>query len=336
VTLYIAPGGAGDAVVTQTVATDAAGQFSASGLDAKPGDGIAATVTYADVTYPSQVVGLDEATATAELQIAIYEPTTDTAAIQIDTLHIVAMPGGDAIDVNEIYVISNLGDRVIRNLDGPALRFQLPPLATAFRMLQGAAEGAVVQSAEGFGFYDAVAPGSQTTQLVVAYQLPLGAADVIFDRTVPYATRSVNVIAQASDLTPSSSGLVDQGPQVIQDQTYRQFSGGPLQAGQLLTFRLSPPGAGVDVKLIGGIALLAAGGVAVGYGIWRARQHEEEPPARPVPTRKPKEAAAERERLLDQIAALDDAFAAGEIDGAAYRQQRDGLKKKALRLMSGD
>ncbi len=334
VSLYIFAGGTGDTVVTRTLRADATGRFSAAEPDTQPGDVVAATVMYADVTYPSPLVEFDGAIASADLQITIYEPTTDTAAIHIDTLHLVVMPRSQAIDVNEIYVLSNLGDRVIRNLDGPALRFKLPPGIAAFQVLQGAAEGAIVQSPEGFDFYDAVAPGSQTVQLVIAYQLPRSAAEIAFDRAAPYPTGSVSVIVQDSDLAPSSGDLVDRGPQVIQDQTYRQFSGGPLQAGQRLTFRLSPPAAGANVQLIGGILLIAAGVAAVGYGVWRSRQREERPTTGPGPARQQKDDGADPEQLLDQIAALDDAFAAGEIDETAYRKKRDALKKKALRLMN--
>jgi len=333
VTFYRLPGGTGETVVTQTLKADAEGRFSLSDVEAAPGDLLAATVTYAEVTYPSNTATVAGTDAPINLQLTVFEPTTDTAAIQIDTLHVIVIPGSETISVNEIYVISNPGDRVVVKVPGPTLRFNLPAAATALQLLDGAVPGAFVQSADGFDYYEAVSPG-QSAQLVIGYEMPLGATDAIFDRTLNYPTQSVNVLVASSDMQASSSQLIDQGLQDIQGQAYHQFSGGALQAGQQLTFRLSRPGASVDAKLIGGIALLLIGAGVVGYGLLRTRGGERK--TQPVVARKPRATPAERERILDQIAALDDQFEAGEIGEAEYHAQRAALKKKALKLMGGE
>jgi len=321
VTLYRFPQGLSDNVVTQTLKADAAGRFAMQGLEAQASDVIAATITYAEVTYPSNLFTFDGANATADLQLTIYEPTTETATIHIDTLHVIITVQTDVIEVNEIYVISNPGDRVVLNLNGPALRFALPVGATAFRLLDGAADGAVATTAEGFGFYDAIPPGQQSVQLVVSYQLPL-ADNVTFNRTLNYPVAKVNVLLPSGDLEPSGDQLTDLGAQDIQGQLYRQFSSGPLQAGGALAFGLARPGAGIDAKLIGGIALLAVGAAVIGFGVMRSRRRQEtlgQPDA--------------HDRLLDEIAALDDDFEAGRIAETDYRRRRQALKTRALQSM---
>jgi mono/diheme cytochrome c family protein len=331
VTLYIFPSGDTVDVVTRTLESDATGRFSASGLTLNPGDVVAATTTYADVTYPSEFAEFDGASAPADLTITVYEPTTDTAAIHVDTLHIIITPGTDAVSVNETYVISNQGDRVVVNIDGPTLSFALPADAAAFQFVQGADPGAVAQSAAGFDLYDAVAPGGQSRQLVIEYQLPLVAAEMRLDRALTFPVASINLFAQLGQLSASSSELTDRGV-LSQEPSYRQFSGGPLSAGQALTFRLSQPAAGIDAKLVGGAALLVVGVAAVGYGLWRSRAR----PAQERPALKKRAAATsttERDRLIEDIAALDDAFDAGQIAEAEYRRRRAELKAKALRLM---
>jgi mono/diheme cytochrome c family protein len=331
VTLYHFPGGTGDAVITRTVTTDEAGAFTASYSDIAPGDIVMASLTYADVTYRDGLE-YDGTTSTADLQFQVFEPTSEKGAIQLETLHVIAMPGSDSIDVNEIYVISNLGDRVLVNTTGePALRFNLPEEASAVQLLDGAVQGAFAESPEGFDYYEAVLPGEDTARLVIAYQLPLGAADAIFDRTLNYPTQSVNVLVASQDWQGSSSQLLDRGPQDIQGQTYQQFSGGPIAAGQTLDLRLAPPRAAIDPKLAAGIAILLVGVAVVGYGVWRTRAQQEQPSrgARPAPRARP----ADRDTLIDQIAALDDAFEAGEIQESEYRKQREALKASALRLM---
>ena len=47
----------------------------------------------------------------------------------------------------------------------------------------------------------------------------------------------------------------------------------------------------------------------------------------------PKARPTERDALIDQIAALDDAFEASEIRESEYRKQREALKARILRLM---
>jgi len=331
VTLYHFPGGTGDTVITRTVTTDEAGAFTASYSDIAPGDIVMASLTYADVTYRDGLE-YDGATSTADLQFQVFEPTSETGAIRLETLHVIAMPGSDTIDVNEIYVISNLGDRVLVNTTGePALRFNLPEKASAVQLLDGAVQGAFAESPDGFEYYEAVSPGEDTTRLVIAYQLPLGAADAVFDRTLNYPAQSVNVLVASEDWQGSSSQLLDRGPQVIQGQTYQQFSGGPIAAGQTLALRLTPPRPAFDPKLAAGIAILLVGVAVVGYGVWRTRAQQEQPSrgARVAP----KARAADRDALIDQIAALDDAFEVGEIRESEYRKQREALKARILRLM---
>lgn len=322
VTLYRFPQGTSDNVVTQTLKADADGHFSAAGLEAQASDIFAATITYAEVTYPSNLFTYDGTNATADLKLTVYEPTTETGTIHIDTLHLIITVQNDVIDVNEIYVISNPGDRVVVNLSGPALHFALPAGATAFQVLDGATEGAVATTAEGFDYYDAVGPGQQSLQLVISYQLPLG-NDVAFDRTLYYPLAKVNVLLPSGDLAPAGDQLIDQGTQDIQGQLYRQFSGGPFQASSRLAFRLTQPGAGIDAKLIGGAALLAVGAGVVGFGLMRSRKRQPATDSQPD----------EHDSLLDEIAALDDSFAAGRIAEADYRKRREALKAKALQAM---
>ena len=336
VTLYIFPGGAAEGVVTQTLKTDAAGRFNVSGLEAKAGDVVAATVTYADVTYPSPLVTLDGSTASIDLPIEVYEATRDTTAIQIDTLHIIIQQAGAAIGVNEIYVISNTGDRVVVNTEGPALRFGLPDAATAFRPLQGAAPDVVVESSDGFEYYDAVGVGSGALQLAIAYQMSLDTAGIVFDRALAYPATSVNVLVQTGGLNASTDQLTDRGLLDVDQQSYRQFSGGPLLSGQDLAFRLVQQGS-LDVRLIAGIALLAVGVTAAGVGLRRRRKPDTNTKVHGVRSSERRGALkADPEQLMDEIAALDDAFEAGEIAEAQYRRQRGALKARLLRLMRGE
>ncbi|HJW84864.1 MAG TPA: c-type cytochrome, partial [Anaerolineae bacterium] len=315
--LYYFPGGVDNAgaPITRTLTIDAEGRFSVSDLKAQAGDELAANVVFGDITYWSDVIALDGAARTVEAPIRVYEQTVATDAIQIDNLHVIVTADGGALDVIEVHVISNLGDRSVANTSGqPTLNFGLPAGATGFQGMSST-PGVYAPTAEGFGYFEAVLPGAGSTQVTVRYQLPMN-GDVVLDRALTYPVSLVNLLVQGGDLKPSGSQLIDQGVQEFQGQTFELFSGGPFPAGQTLSFRLVGP-ASVDVKLIAAAALLVVGVAGIGWGLWR-RQREQAP--QPAAKRKPvpraqavKVSEGDREALIDQIAALDNAFTAGEM-----------------------
>jgi len=69
--------------------------------------------------------------------------------------------------------------------------------------------------------------------------------------------------------------------------------------------------------------------------LWRRQREQAPQPAakrRPVPRAQAvKVSEGDREALIDQIAALDNAFTAGEMAEADYRKRREALKTKLLR-----
>jgi hypothetical protein len=143
--------------------------------------------------------------------------------------------------------------------------------------------------------------------------------------------RRVNVLVSDLGVDLSGPGLQDLGPQVFEDQSFQNFDRTGLAAGETLSFevrgaagtaatagtgapRLETSTTGLAIGL-GGLAL-----ALVGIGLWLYRR-----PARPDP-------AAEREALIQAIADLDDAYAAGEIDPADYAAERAALKADLLEL----
>ncbi len=329
-TFFYFPGGFDNAPITQTVRFDANGRFNVPDLTVQADDAVVANVLYGNILYWSDPVELDGSTQTLDLPIRVYEETTATDAIQIDRLHVIIAQEGGVAEVVEVYFLSNRGDRAVANTTGePTLRFTLPAGATAFQGMS-ATPGVYTQTPDGFGYYDAVLPGGDPLQVQVAYQLPLGPG-VSLDRAPTYPITEVDLLVQDGELKPASDQLIDRGPSEFQGSKFQVLSGGPFPANQTLPLRLVGSGPAIDAKLIGGIALLLVGAGVVGFGVWRSRK----PPAwtQPATPGGPRSTQAERERLLDQIAALDDAFEAGQIAEAEYRKRREALKAKALRLM---
>lgn len=331
-TFFYFPGGLDKVPVTQTVTIDADGKFSVPDLEARAGDVVGASVEYGDVTYVSDAFTLDGTESVLDLPVHVYEQTTATDAVHVEVLHIIVTQAGDTLNVAEIYVVSNLGDRTIANTTGePALRFNLPAAAAGFQGMTDV-PGVYIQTAGGFGYHEAVLPGNGTTQLRITYQLSLG-ADIALDRTLTYPVNTVNLLVQSGDLTPSSDQLTDQGLSDFEGSTFYVFSGESLPSNQPLQFRIARSSAGIDPRLLVGLAALILGLPLAGYGIWRMRKPRGAQGARPAKPNERRAASSEREKLIDQIAALDDAFAEGEIAEAGYRRKREALKSRLLRAM---
>lgn len=322
VTVFHFPGGLSDNVTEQTVMADASGQFRTSEfVDAQVGDVFAATVLYGSVTYPSQFITLEQETQSVDLGIGIYEETSSVDTIQIDAFHIVLTLNATGISVDEIYVISNNGDRIVVNREAAALNFMLPAGASEFQLLDGGTPATIGPTPDGFGYFEALPPGETTLQFAIRYQL---SSEATLDRSFEYPVSTINVLFQSDDISLSSAQLIDQGILPFEQQSYQQFSGGPLAVGQILAIRLGAQT--VDTNLLIGIALSLLILFAVaGIIIWRRRVSTREHVSKP--------SSAERERLLNNIAALDDSFEAGELEEAVYRKQRDEMKQKLLRMM---
>ncbi len=109
-----------------------------------------------------------------------------------------------------------------------------------------------------------------------------------------------------------------------------------VEAGQAISFRIRSVGSSGGESDIGGLviglAALGVGLLAAGLLWYRRSQAREEDEFSPQPEKAP----IKRDHLLRQIADLDDAYEAGEIDASSYEQRRARLKDEVQRLMQAD
>jgi hypothetical protein len=128
------------------------------------------------------------------------------------------------------------------------------------------------------------------------------------------------------------NGLQDLGVQTMGGQAVHSYASGAIAAGEALELRLSGrPNAEAGAGSSSGLANVAIGLGVLGIlvlaaGLWWFRPAGSRRPAR---EHRPL-AVSEGERLISEIAALDDAFAAGGMEESAYRARRESLKR-ALR-----
>ena len=324
ITFYVFPGGTGQTAITETFQSDAEGRFVISSTQAKPGDLMAATTTYKDLNFFSELV---DYAPRVTLPITVYESSPDGSSLKVNTLHIVAVPGANGLEVSEIVVLNNPTDRLIAGFGQPILTLGLPKDATQFSVDTSMRTDTLVRQDNTLLYFDAVPVGDNAAQIVYRYVLPN--APYSLDRPLFQDIGSVNMLVEGEpgQVNVNSSQLTAAGVQPIQGSTYQQYRATGLTAGTNLSVSVTPPGGGgLDWRIIAGIGLVVVG--LGGIVLWQRGRAKT---ASAAPARA---AAIQREALIDQIAALDDDFAAGQLDEVNYRARRAKLKEKLMKLMS--
>ena len=302
----------------QTVAADPQGGYRFDEVEAVPGRLFFTTVEYQGVIFRSELAHVPADAGLLQLPLTIYETTSDAGALAVERLHVlIDFPAEDLIRVLELWVLTNPSDRVIVS----PLSIPLPPGAVNLTFEQGELGERFELTEQGFLDREPIPPGSGIDQLAFAFDLPAAAR---FEQQVQQPVQAVTVLVPAEGARVS--GLEDRGVQDLGGLPMRNYIGGPLDPGEVLSFRVSgavgssPAIAGT---LIGAAALVGAGLLTVRW--WtRGKSRRSSAPTN-------------TDELIQAIARLDDQFERGEIDEAAYQRQRAALKARALSgLRSGD
>jgi mono/diheme cytochrome c family protein len=308
-------------VVSQTVPLDAQGRFVITGTQMSHGDVMRARTEYDAITFLSEVqpVGVQ-----ATLPITIYERSGDASTVQADVVHVIAQSGEAGINVSEVYVLSNSAERVIADPGKAILHIGLPAGATQFEIDPNIPADVLIPGSDGLDFYGSFPAASQGSQSIAfSYLLPKGSTQL--DRTVSFPIGTVNLLVQGDPqaIHVGSDRFAAQGTRNFEGQDYQLFQASDLAAGQSVSLKIEPASAPLDWRIVLGVGLVVVGGV--GLVLWQRSQKK-----RPAADRS---VAIEKEALIDQIAALDDEFAEGQIDEINYKAKRAKLKDKLVKLM---
>jgi hypothetical protein len=275
----------------------------------------------------------------ASLPITIYERTADASTVGADVLHVIVQPGDDGLAVSEVYVLSNSAERVIANPGQAILHIGLPTGATQFEADPEMPADTLVPGGDGLDFFGSLPAASQGNRSIAfSYLLPNGSTQL--DRTISVPIAVLNLLVRGTPQTVSVTGdrYRSQGTRDFEGQTYQLFQAINLTAGQTVPLKIEvdaaslaqstaatsqPASTSIDWRILLGIGLIVVGGI--GLVLWQ-RGQKKQPSAE-------REAALQKEALIDQIAALDDEFAEGKIDEINYKAKRAKLKDKLVNLL---
>jgi mono/diheme cytochrome c family protein len=343
--------------LTLTETIDAAGVYTFTLSNVMPDWAYLANTRYADLAFSSDVARLERANPTAVLPITVFEATNDPAVVNLDQMHVLLTFTGDRLQISEIYIFSNLSNRVFvgetGDPEGGTVRISLPDEAeniTFQRALGDGLESAIpaseiVQLDDAWADIFPLSPGRGTLNLIASYELPYDGAATL-DRPVHYPTSNASVIMPSAGVTLTGDGFVDRGIQNMGGNQFAAYTHGEIASGSTLAFSLNgrptttltPEGSMVANRnetlelIIGGVALLLVGAVAgfIFYN-WRTNRYddedEDEDDEEDLDV-----LLSEKDVLLHAIVDLDDAYTRGELDQETYATRRAALKADLVAL----
>jgi hypothetical protein len=326
-------------------ATDANGNYTFADVPLLPDSAYVVTTAYRDRIFTSALArGSAFTDGTGSLPVTIYELTEDPAVLEIAGMVTQVNVTNEGLEVAQVLNVINSSDRAYStNQTTPdgrpiSLVIPLPPGA----LVAGFSEqGRYVFVQEDFTVLDTapVLPGEEhLVQLI--YFIDYG-GDAIIEQELNYVVNGpVRLLVRPERVSVTSEQLPPRGTETVGDSTYAGY-GAELEmaAGNVLRYELSGEGGTsavtsptsnavttinllpVVLALIGVIILL----IVLLIILQRRYSHAARAGSTP--------AVSVRETLLAQIAELDAAYEAGQIDEETYQRQRAALKAQVADLM---
>jgi len=307
--------------IRRTTTTRRGGRYEFDGLATGSSRFYVLDARYDDGLFAGRALTLPSDTKVAPVintTMRVWETTTNPASILIRRDNIFLVANDNGLGVIESVVITNTSERAYIGRGGdrpgaPTIGFSLPATARgeSITVLDSTIDiPEIVRTDFGFGATVAIPPDE--TRVTFAYRVPgdVGSFDV--SRTALYPTAELSVFA-ADPLDVESNRLEPAGSKTLAGRRYQRFSapdglnaGDPLQVRATTSSNLNPL---IPIGVAGGLLLLAGAAIA-------------------AVRRRPPKAVLPRARddVLEEIAALDIRYRAGEINEQEWSNRRADLK----------
>jgi hypothetical protein len=329
------------------------GTFRFEGVEFQLGVLYAVMVTYQGVIYFSEPQAIEEGQDSLEIQVPIYETTSDLAAVSVDQMHVLFFFSQGGLGVTEVFILSNRGDRTVNQVvtleegEHATLQFSLPPDAANVTFNTRAAQR-FIQFPGGFADTEPLLPGEGTGQIMVSYILPYEDGQTFeYQATLP--TKQINFLLDAtSGVELTGDDLVSKGVQSMQDgSSFAIFRHAEVQPGSSVQVQLSGTPQVVVASEAGSMGEpegspsttsrqgLAVGGIVlgltlVGVGIWWFRKPEEEG----FDLLEEDSRGQSMDEIIQAIVGLEQAHEQGELEEEEYQRQRGELRQRAKALLA--
>ncbi|MFC1976983.1 carboxypeptidase-like regulatory domain-containing protein [Chloroflexota bacterium] len=326
-----------------TTKADAEGRFVFDGLPTESDYSYQVELNFQEADYYGEWLGFTEGEITKSTEITVYEATTSDEAIKVVTAHTIIYVGQDSLQVMEFYLFVNESDQTYIgsqevNAEGKreTLRFSLPKEATELQPGYGLMECCIVSSEEGFTDTMPVLPGSR--EIVYSYKVDYNSGVYEFSQRVNYPINGFALLVQGEAIQVISDQLIGEEPVSIEETVFNHVSGSDFAPGNILMAQLSGlsqtnnqgvsglPQTNNQGAILEVVLALVVLGAAFGF-VYLARK------GRLRPVRAQVSLQESRQKLLVELAQLDDEFEAGKIPEEIYHRLRVEKKASLVELM---
>ncbi|MGE5225004.1 MAG: c-type cytochrome [Omnitrophica WOR_2 bacterium] len=324
-------------VITDTAKAQADGSYTFNDVPMKVGRIFLTSTSYGSASYGSEIATVEKGTNKFNLDIKVYDTTTDTSALSADRMHIFfdfSRPG--IVQVIQLFIISNPGSKTVTSdkPGGPVMKFTLPEGATNLQFQDGAIGQRYIKTADGFADTQAVNPGAGAYQVLYAYDMPYN-RKLVLKQPITFPVGATVVLLPESGYQLKSSQLSDGGTKDFQGTSYHMYTGNSLKAGDTLDLTLSSK-LNLQPTLVIGLGSLGIVLILAGIILYRRNQLQEARPAEEPELENEFEGEDDEESLVDAIIALDDQYKGGALPEEAYRKRRAELKERLRKVVGTD
>lgn len=314
-----------------TARTDAEGKFRFEGLPTGSDYSYQVSLQYQGADYTSESVSFGAGETSKSVEVPVYDSTTDDGAIMVMTAHTIIYVERDSLLVREFSLVVNGGDKtyigsrvVTPDGDKETLRFSLPKDSSQLEVISGLMQCCVFPSQGGFVDIMQVMPGAK--EVAYSYKVKYGSSAYSHSAMFYYPTMSFDLLVKGANVDVSSDQLTEEEPLDVGGKQFIHFSGKNIAPGTPLAVRLSglPKSDQGTSKWLAIALVLLFASFALGYVLLRRR---------PQPVVSGDNLDQRRQRLLSDIAQLDDDFENGKISEELYQKARSEKKAQLVRLM---
>jgi len=315
-----------------TTKTDNEGHFVFEGLSTESGYSYMVALVFQQVEYYSEWISLDEGETTKFVEVTVYDSTTSDEAIKVAMTHTILYVGQDSLKVMEYFLFVNESDRTYIGSEDTnsaeereTLRFSLPKEAIESQPTLGLMECCIMGSEEGFIDTMPVLPGSK--EVAYSYKVNYNSATYTFARRVNYPTTRYDLLFQSESMEVTGDQLAVEEPMDIEGAWFKHLSGSNFAQGDILEVQLSGlPQTSNQGAILWVVLILVVLGTGFGF-VYLMRKR------RLQPVSSEDSLDQKRQRLLIELAHLDDNFEAGKIPEKNYRRLRSVRKAQLVELM---
>lgn len=329
---------------TRDTVADASGSFTFNDVPFALQNRYLAITLYRDRRFFSKIAIVDPAQNSLTLPIAIYELTEDPSVVKLSAVDVRALPVqlpevGSGLQITQTFVYTNTSDRAfttsrrVREQAYASLLVLLPP-GSVVLAINDPDRYALVQ--DQFALIDTapVLPGDNNIVQLV-YFLPYEDGAIV-EQPINNAFEGMFTLKIApTSLAVSGAQLTRTGEETIEGRAFAVYSGTLSQsAGDVLRYELSGRAIAARPVEIASESLLPLLLLVLGFGFLLAAGVIYSSGRRRPATE------GDKNRVIDglvrQIAELDAAHEAGQINHDLYQRQRKQLKAQVAALIEED